>query len=136
MGELFQNDFQGAETESVGAFLKRQRNMRHIGLEEVAQQTKISMRSLQALEADNFAALPGHVFAKGFVKQYAKAIGINADEAMYHCEDYLKTVLNIDPEKKERPRWLQRTRFRLKTWVWAVLGVIAALVVGYFLSRV
>ena len=50
--------------ESIGAYLKRQREMRKISLEEISQTTKISLQCLKALEADDLDALPGSIFAK------------------------------------------------------------------------
>lgn len=121
--------------ESIGSFLRRQRTMRNISLEEVAQTTKIGLKTLMALEVDDFSALPGLAFAKGFVHSYAKAIGIDAEEAMWHCESYLKLVLKQDPEKRERVRWLRPSRWQLKPWVLILLFAFASVLIAYFTSR-
>lgn len=120
--------------ESIGSYLRRQRNMRQIPLAEVSQATKISMKTLEALEGDDFSKVPGYVFAKGFVKQYAKAIGLDPDETMFHCEQYLRTVLNMDPEKRQKRRWIRKRSFRVRAWVVVVAVMIALTLVGYFLS--
>ena len=125
----------GFVEESIGSYLKRQRNMRNISLEEVAQSTKIGLRTLTALEANDFSALPGFAFAKGFVHSYAQAIGINADEAMWHCESYLKVVLKQDPEKKQKVHWLRPNRWQLKPWVFVFLVALISVIVAYFRSR-
>ena len=44
---------------TFGANLRREREMRGVPLEEIAAATKISVRSLQALEAEEFSKLPG-----------------------------------------------------------------------------
>jgi cytoskeletal protein RodZ len=65
--------------EDFGSYLKHQRELRGIPLDEIAQTTKISIRFLQALEANQFDELPGEVFIKGFIRSYGQAIGSNVD---------------------------------------------------------
>ncbi len=71
---------------SFGERLRREREMRNITLEEIAAATRIGTRSLQALEKEEFKKLPGGIFNKGFVRAYAKFLGINEEQAV---SDYL-----------------------------------------------
>src|SRR5712692_7358474 len=64
---------------SFGENLRRERELRGISLREIADATKISVRFLQALEQDRLDVLPGGVFRRAFVKQYAKHLGLDAD---------------------------------------------------------
>jgi cytoskeletal protein RodZ len=56
--------------------------MREIPLREVADVTKISLRYLEALEQDRFDVLPAPVFAKGFLREYARYVGLDVDEVV------------------------------------------------------
>lgn len=56
--------------------------MRGITLEEIAESTKIGTRSLRALEGEDFDKLPGGIFNKGFVRAYAKYLGIDEEQAV------------------------------------------------------
>src|SRR3954469_16830263 len=56
--------------------------MRAITLEEIADATKIGTRSLKALEDEQFDQLPGGIFNKGFVKAYAKFLGLDEEQAV------------------------------------------------------
>ncbi len=56
--------------------------MRGITLEEIAESTKIGTRSLRALEEEDFDKLPGGIFNKGFVRAYAKYLGIDEEQAV------------------------------------------------------
>ena len=56
--------------------------MRGITLEEIAAATKIGSRSLRALETEDFEKLPGGIFNKGFVRSYARYLGIDAEQAV------------------------------------------------------
>jgi transcriptional regulator with XRE-family HTH domain len=67
---------------TFGAWLRRQREMREIDLLEIADKTKISLRYLKAMEQDRFDVLPAPVFARGFLREYAKYVGLNADEVV------------------------------------------------------
>ena len=70
---------------AMGAFgdrLRREREMRGITLDEITESTKISRRHLEALETEHFDQLPGGVFNKGFVRAYARFLGIDEDRAV------------------------------------------------------
>ncbi len=64
---------------SFGENLRRERELRGIDLREMADATKISMRFLQAIEQDRVDILPGGIFARAFVRQYAKYLGLDAE---------------------------------------------------------
>ncbi len=67
---------------SFGERMQREREMRGITLEEIAESTKIGTRSLRALEGEDFDKLPGGIFNKGFVRAYARYLGIDEEQAV------------------------------------------------------
>jgi cytoskeleton protein RodZ len=67
---------------SFGAWLRHQREARSVSLREIADSSKISIRYLDALEQDRFDALPAPVFARGFLREYARVVGLNPDEVV------------------------------------------------------
>jgi cytoskeletal protein RodZ len=76
----------------VGAFgekLRKQREQRNIALDAISNTTKISTRMLRALEDEHFDQLPGGVFNKGFVRAYARQVGLDEEEAI---ADYLTAL--------------------------------------------
>jgi cytoskeleton protein RodZ len=60
--------------------LRQERLRKGLDLTEVASQTRISERFLQALEADDYESLPGNFFARSFVRQYATLLGVWDEE--------------------------------------------------------
>lgn len=85
----------------MGAFgdrLRREREMRGITLDEITESTKISRRHLEALEGEHFDQLPGGVFNKGFVRAYARFLGIDEDRAV---ADY-SAASNEQPEPENK----------------------------------
>jgi cytoskeletal protein RodZ len=71
-----------AESVAFGAWLRQQREMREITLREISEATKISLRYLEALEEERFDLLPATLFARGFLRQYARYVGLDPDEAV------------------------------------------------------
>lgn len=65
-------------SESIGTILRRERELRHMSIEEIAQTTRIPLRLLRLLEDDQFDDLPGEVFARGYIKSYARTLGLEA----------------------------------------------------------
>ena len=72
---------------SFGEKLKLEREKRKITLDQISASTKIGTRMLQALEEDKFTQLPGGIFNKGFVRAYARTVGLDEDQAV---ADYLQ----------------------------------------------
>ncbi|MGZ4859635.1 MAG: helix-turn-helix domain-containing protein [Candidatus Angelobacter sp.] len=100
MGQLTDLPAKGNGT-AMGAFgdrLRREREMRGITLDEITESTKISRRHLEALEKEHFDQLPGGVFNKGFVRAYARFLGIDEDQAV---ADY-SAASNEQPEPENK----------------------------------
>lgn len=83
------------ESSSFGRSLRQQRELRKITLREVSEATKINIRYLEALERDEFQFLPGGAFTRGFIRSYARHIGIDEDEAI---NSYLYELRNQQEE--------------------------------------
>src|SRR5215831_2489771 len=65
---------------SVGETLRRERLKRNLDLDHISQELKISSRFLEAIEDERFERLPGNVFVKSFVRQYARFLGLDEEE--------------------------------------------------------
>src|SRR5262249_46316101 len=78
---------------SFGERMRREREMRGIKLEEISESTKISTRNLLALEDEHFDRLPGGIFNKGFVRAYARFLGLDEDQAVH---DFLTASAEYD----------------------------------------
>lgn len=66
--------------EDVGALLRSEREKRHLSIDDIANQLKISPRQLRALEDGQIDSLPHPSYAKGFIRSYANWLGIGNDE--------------------------------------------------------
>lgn len=87
---------------SFGTWLRRQREVREISLREISDATKISYRYLEAFEQDRFDILPAHVFARGFLQEYAEYVGLDPAEVI---NNYLAAQAAEAPEgEKVEPK--------------------------------
>ena len=68
--------------ESIGQYLRRNREVRAMSMEEVSRATRIPVANLERLENDHFDDLPGEVFVRGFMKSYAGALHVPVDEVL------------------------------------------------------
>jgi cytoskeleton protein RodZ len=83
---------------SFGHKLKTEREKRGITLDQISSSTKIGTRMLQALEEDNFDQLPGGIFNKGFVRAYARHVGLDEDQTV---ADYLQASGEAPPPQPD-----------------------------------
>jgi len=112
---------------TLGEKLRQAREARGITISEVAEQTRISALYLEAIENNDYRTLPGGIFNKGFVKSFAKFVGVDAQEAL---QDYSSLLAeqgggeNADDPKTYRPEVLTDDRSRssmLPTLIFAVI---------------
>ncbi len=116
---------------SFGERLKRTRENKKMTLDDVARATKITTRMLSALEQEKFDQLPGGVFNKGFVRAYARHLGLDEEQAL---RDYAQAAtpqettaqvegaeLRAIAERKDKER-ANRPASRGLPW-----GIVAAL---------
>ncbi len=85
---------------SIGKSLKNRRLELDLSLEEVAFQTRIRKEYVEAIEKDNFSKFDSHVYAKGFIKNYAKFLKLD--------EEALLSVYRRDFENMEIKRKIQK----------------------------
>jgi len=65
----------------VGTYLRRAREQRGLTLQQLADSTKISVRTLDALERNDLSKLPGGIFSRSFVRNYAREVGLDPEAA-------------------------------------------------------
>jgi cytoskeletal protein RodZ len=88
--------------ESIGEKLRLAREAQGIALRDISEQTRISMRYLEAIEADDYRRLPGGIFNRSFIRAYAKCVGYDEDQAI---EDYGRTMRDLgQPDEDSEPK--------------------------------
>ena len=82
--------------EDFGSYLKSERELRGVTLDELHSKTMIPVRFLLALENNQFDELPEEVFIKGYIRSIAKVIGAQEYEVLSTYMDIKKTAPSID----------------------------------------
>lgn len=86
---------------TLGEKLRQAREARGVSISEVAEQTRISGLYLECIENDDYRTLPGGIFNKGFVKSFAKLVGVDENEAL---QDYAALIANQGSTVAEDPK--------------------------------
>ena len=115
---------------SFGEQLRREREMRGVSLREIADGTKISVRFLQALEEDRTDVLPGGLFPRAFVKQYATFLGLDVERTVAEFVEQHGEA----PAERRAPAPPGRPRIAV-TPGQILLAVLAVVVVAVLLRR-
>ena len=99
-----------SELASFGEDLRREREIRGISLKEIADATKISKRFLEAMEKNDHRTLPAPVFTRGFVREYARYVGLNAEEMVnrYNYAALQDDRIEKPPQIEKYPQTLPR----------------------------
>jgi len=124
--------------ESIGVFLRNERERRGFTLEQVASSTKIGLRILENLEAGKYLELPAMPFVKGFIRNYCQFLGLSSGKVLEMYEGYLQQKVLDRPDRGkghqgyvfERPEGEQARKILFS--VMGALGVFGLLVLAVF----
>ncbi len=86
---------------TLGEKLRQAREERGVSISDIAEQTRISGLYLSCIENDDFRTLPGGIFNKGFVKSFAKAVGVDEQEAL---QDYSQLIISQGSQVDDEPK--------------------------------
>ncbi|RHW39577.1 helix-turn-helix domain-containing protein [Lysinibacillus yapensis] len=96
----------------LGARLKEARLSKGYSLDDLQEITKIQKRYLNAIEEGNYSIMPGTFYVRAFIKQYAEAVGLDADELL---DEFKKEIPNQPTEEVAQSISQSPTRRRLNT---------------------
>jgi cytoskeletal protein RodZ len=125
-----------AEPMTVGEELKAARARMGMSLSDLAAETRVPMRHLESIERSEFSALPGHTYTVGFVRSYARALGLDDIEIVNALraelssgghERYEAPLQNYEPTDP--------ARVPSKTLAWTAAAVAALVLVAYLIFR-
>ena len=121
-------------TEQFGDYLKRHREASSLSLDSIAKNTRIAKRFLQAFEEGDIQKFPDDAFARGFLKVYARELGLETDEVIARYDQLKRSLMptQIRTVKKQIEPAAGFSDFAKSRWVWMGLTIVLgfALVVG------
>jgi len=128
-----------SELASFGDELRREREIRGISLKEIADATKISKRFLEAIERNDHRTLPAPVFTRGFVREYARYLGLAAEEIVSRYnyaaagDDRIEQSTHLDrlvqpnPSPQRESKGIPPLYARVDRNIYLVIAIVAAL---------
>jgi len=133
------------ERETLGKYLKNQRESKKISLREVSKNTRVREHILRAIEEDQLDLLPAATYVRGFLLAYAKYLRLDPNDVLLRYEralkgepaappppQPLKPKRKIPPSQPSKPK--QKVLWNTKQ-MWVVVGVIvASFIIFYFFS--
>jgi len=109
--------------DSVGETLRRERLRRGLKLEQVSAHTKIALHHLQAMEENQFNWLPGGLFTRSFLRQYAHVLDLNEEEIIGSFKQHFEEppVPLREPQSRYKPSHLPHS----PAFAWLVVAMFA-----------
>jgi cytoskeleton protein RodZ len=123
-GEIAQQAAPQQAPQSVGAMLKAERERLGLRREQITEKTRMRTQVVEAIENEAWGSLPPPVFVRGFLRAYAKVLGISQEAVI---ELYAKSV---PPESPGQTPHLEPSRNRRRR-TWLVLLFLALLAAVY-----
>ncbi|MBT3393550.1 MAG: helix-turn-helix domain-containing protein [Waddliaceae bacterium] len=123
-----------ANPANMGDIFKRKRNEMSLSLKEVENATSIRTNYLQAIEKGSIANIISHVYAKGFIQQYAIFLGLDGDSILREYKDIFGEDKKVSPKPME---FVHDTNDNVKRLPNAVMvgGSILVLIAAWYLAK-
>src|SRR5438067_3296595 len=135
---MAEHDATHSELASFGEELRREREIRGISLKEISDATKISKRFLEAIERNDHKTLPAPVFTRGFVREYARYLGLSAEEMVTRYNyaasgddrieqsAHLHSLVQPQPPPRQ-PKGIPPLYARIDRNIYLLIAIVAAL---------
>ncbi len=119
--------------DSIGEFFKQVRETKGLSVEEVALKTRIRADFVRAIEDGNYAKLPDQVFARGFVRSYARSLGLDEEDAIQRFVQSAGAYYEKQHER-ERLKQVQEEEDRRKRSSRKAVGLAIVVAVGLLVA--
>jgi cytoskeleton protein RodZ len=127
---------EGANLDSVGVRLRNAREAAGLSLAEIASRTRVPMRHLEAIEARDYASLPGSTYTLGFTRSYAKTLGLDENAITAEMREELAQggFHGVTPRAPAYEP-ADPARVPSRGLAWTAAGFAALLLAAYFIWR-
>lgn len=118
----------------IGRLLQQTRIERGYSLDDIQEETKIQKKFLEAIENEQFELLPGKLYAKLFVKQYAKLLKLDIDEHL--SDSFLDNVVIEQVDKSLNPETIEKVKIKKKKQKSKALEILPKIVFVIFSAAI
>jgi transcriptional regulator with XRE-family HTH domain len=118
--------------EPIGRYLRGERELRKVSLEEVSKFTRIKEQYLSAIEEDRYDLLPSAIYVKGYLTAYARYLGLDPNDTVLRYQRCLKELtiteeIRLEQQKPEPPRQVSFSAKRAMPYL--VLAILSTMIV-------
>ena len=127
--------------ESIGRYLREERELRNLSLEEVSKSTRIGKQFLNAIEEDRYELLPPAIYVKGYLAAYSRYLGLDPNDTVLRYQKYLKELaileeMRLEQQRPEPPRHVSFSMKRAMPYlILAILSTMTVLSV-FFIKQI
>jgi cytoskeletal protein RodZ len=119
---------------SLAETLKKAREGRNLGLEDISKKTRISVKFLEKIENGNYDFAP-EPYVRAFIRSYARVVGLNPDEVIKLYENEVASLRPKEEKKEEKKVQFDIVSFISENTLWLIGGfIILAMVFFIFFS--
>lgn len=129
-----EDELHTAPTSGPGARLRELRISRKLSLEDVAAQLRLDPPRLEALENDAYDELPGPTFVRGYLRGYARTVGVPAGPLLETYERYGYDTPALIPDITSRPQ-IRSSDVPVKLVTYVLVVLLAVLVGVWWFSH-
>lgn len=112
----------------LGQYLRAERGKRGMSLDEVSARTRIRLQTLEALERDDYPILPTEVTVKGFLRAYARCLGLDEQQVLGRYQEFAAEYFKGTQDTAAASRAAQASRQHAWQHRLTVVGLTAAAV--------
>lgn len=129
------------ELKTIGKLLEERRLSKKLRYDEIAEIIKINPEYLEALETANYSKFPSEVYVKGFLRNYARFLGIEPDHALalYRREQEISLTnpkIKMTEKIKQKGLDLSITKNKVVTAVVIVITILTLLYIGSYVFNI
>ncbi|HTB10064.1 MAG TPA: RodZ domain-containing protein [Bryobacteraceae bacterium] len=114
----------------IGAKLRQERVGKGLAIDDIARDTRIAPRFLEAIETDDYSSLPGLIFARNFVRQYALILHLDPDPLLAELPKHDESTAPLPNPPAQRARSGYNRDRRLRSLVSSIAWLVFAVGVG------
>lgn len=116
------------EMETLGEYLKKERELKNVSLGEVAKDTRVREHLLRAIEEDQYDLLPAPTYVRGFLFSYAKYLGLDPNDILLRYKRVLQGEPVIRPEAQSGKKISRNIKY-----LWMIGGTIGVCFIAFYL---
>ena len=121
----------------LGTYLKKSRETQGLSLDQVASLTRIQSKFLQALEDEEFQSLPEQVFTRGFVRTYARSLGLDEEDTLRRFSETSGEYYHQGQQAQQQAhvQLQEEKRGKLNRNLVIIVTIIIIVALGFLLPR-